>query len=282
MFCIYTILVLSMNLTVGMAKILSLCHAAFYGIGAYLGTFILMHLNVPFLAIAVVVMSVTGATSYIISYASNKLRESYFILASLGFQIIVYTVLYNWTSFTKGPYGIAGIPPIRLGGLLSVSNIYGCMAFFLVVTALTILVFSRLKKGPFGRILKAIRTDDLSMQTLGRNTAKIKNSAFFFSSAFAGLAGLLYASYFSYIDPTSFTLDVSIFIITALFIGGTGTIGGSIVGALFIVLLPELLRFIGIADSTAANLRQIIYGLTLIVVIFISPNGLLGEKEESC
>ena len=90
---------------------------------------------------------------------------------------------------------------------------------------------------------------------------------------------MIYASYVSYIDPTSFTLDESIFIISALFIGGTGNIRGPIFGALFVVVLPEILRFVGMPDTIAANMRQIIYGLALIIIMYFRPQGVCGETE---
>ena len=108
----------------------------------------------------------------------------------------------------------------------------------------------------------------------------MKIGAFFISAAFAGMAGLVYASYVSYIDPTSFTFDESIFIITALFIGGVGSrVWGPIAGAAVVVILPELLRFVGLPDAVAANLRQVIYGLVLIVLMFVRPQGLLGDAK---
>ena len=115
------------------------------------------------------------------------------------------------------------------------------------------------------------------VKSMGRNTVQFKSWAFFLSAAVAGLAGTIYASYVSYIDPTSFTLDESIFIISALFIGGIGNTQGPILGAIFVVLLPELLRFVGLPDSIAANLRQIIYGLALILVMYYRPQGLMGK-----
>ena len=140
--------------------------------------------------------------------------------------------------------------------------------------------FYRIQHSPYGRILKAIRTDELSAKALGRNTVTLKAWAFFLSAAFAGVAGLIYASYVSYIDPTSFTLDESIFIITALFIGGIGSkVWGPVVGATVVVILPELLRFVGFPDAVAANLRQIIYGLALITLMFVRPQGLLGDTK---
>ena len=278
MLCIYVILVLSTNLTVGMANLLTMCQAAFYGIGAYIGTFFLMQFNLPFVVIALIVMALTGLTSIVISYASVKLKGDYFILATLGFQMIVYTILYNWISVTRGPYGIPGIPAIKLFGVWSLNGIYSYFFLSLVLVMAVVWFFGQLQRSPYGRMLKAIRTDELSAQALGRNTIQLKSWAFFISAAFAGLAGIVYASYVSYIDPTSFTLDESIFIITALFIGGIGSrVWGSVVGAVVVVILPELLRFVGLPDVVAANLRQIIYGVVLIVLMFIKPQGLLGD-----
>lgn len=280
MLCIYIILVLSTNLTVGMANLLTMCQAAFYGIGAYIGTYFLMQFNLPFVVIALLVMLATGLTSLLISFASVKLKGDYFILGTLGFQMIVYTILYNWISVTRGPYGIPGIPSIKLFGVWSLNGIYAYFFFASVLAVVVALIFSRLQQSPYGRMLKAIRTDELSAMALGRNTVRLKSWAFFISAAFAGIAGLLYASYVSYIDPTSFTLDESIFIITALFIGGIGSrVWGPIVGAAVVVILPELLRFVGLPDAVAANLRQVIYGLVLIVLMFVRPQGLLGDAK---
>ena len=280
MICIYIILVLSTNLTVGMANLLTMCQAAFYGVGAYIGTYFLMQFNLPFVIIALLVMLATGLTSLLISFASVKLKGDYFILATLGFQMIVFTILYNWVSVTRGPYGIPGIPSIKLFDIWSLDGIYAYFFLALLLAVIVGLIFNRLQRSPFGRMLKAIRTDELSAQSLGRNTTRLKTWAFFISAAFAGVAGLIYASYMSYIDPTSFTLDESIFIITALFIGGIGSrVWGPIMGAAVVVILPELLRFVGLPDAVAANLRQVIYGLVLIVLMFVRPQGLLGDAK---
>jgi len=274
---IYVMLVLSANLTIGMANLLTMCQAAFYGIGAYIGTFFLMQFNLPFVVIAIAVMLLTGLFSWLVSYASVRLKGDYFVIATMGFQLIVYTILYNWTDVTRGPYGIPGIPGIKLLGLFELTGVYAYFALSLVVAAIVVLVLYRLVKSPFGRTLNAIRADETMVQALGRDTVAFKAWAFFISAAVAGLAGVIYASYVSYIDPTSFTLDESIFILSALFIGGIGNIKGPILGALFVVLLPELLRFVGLPDSVAANLRQIIYGLALILVMYFRPQGLWGK-----
>lgn len=275
---IYIVLVLSANLPIGMANLLSMCQAAFYGIGAYLSAFFLMQFDLPFVAIAAMVMFVTGLSSCVVSLASVKLKGDYFILASLGFQMIVYTVLYNWTDVTRGPYGIPGIPGIKILGLWPLPGIWGYFILTTLVCLAVIIIFKRIKYSPYGRVLKAMRSDELSVQALGRNTVLFKSWAFFLSAAFSALAGLFYASYVTYIDPTSFTLDESIFIVSALFIGGVGNIKGPVLGAVFVVLLPEILRFVGMPDTFAANMRQIIYGLALVLVMYFRPQGLWGEN----
>lgn len=276
---IYIMLVLSANLTIGLANLLTMCQAAFYGIGAYIGTYFLMQHNVSFVIIVAIVALVTGAASFLVSYASVKLKGDYFVLATMGFQLIVFTVLYNWVSVTRGPYGISGIPGIKILGIWEMTEVYSYLALSVILAMAAILLFISLHNSPFGRELRAIKADELMVQSMGRNTVAAKSWAFFISAAVAGIAGVFYAAYVSYIDPTSFTLNESIFIISALFIGGIGNVKGPIFGALFVILLPELLRFVGLPDILAANLRQIIYGLSLILVVYFRPQGLFGKTE---
>ena len=271
---IYIMLTLSANLTVGMANLLTMCQAAFYGIGAYIGTYFLMQFNLPFLVITGLVVLFTGLFSFLVSFASVRLKGDYFVIATMGFQLIVYTILYNCTDVTRGPYGIPGI---KLFGLFELSGVYAYLAFSLILMGVVVFLFHHLVESPFGRVLNAIRADEITVKAMGRNTVLFKSLAFFLSAAVAGLAGVIYASYVSYIDPTSFTLDESIFILSALFIGGIGNTKGPVLGALFVVLLPELLRFVGLPDTIAANLRQIIYGLALILVMYYRPQGLWGK-----
>ena len=143
---IYVMLVLSANLPVGMANLLSMCQAAFYGIGAYIGTYVLMQLNLPFLLVTAIVMAVVGMFSLLVSFASVKLKGDYFILATLGFQMIVYTILYNWTDVTRGPYGIPGIPSIKLFGVISISGVFGYFALSLLVAIIVAFLFLKIKR----------------------------------------------------------------------------------------------------------------------------------------
>lgn len=273
---IYIILTTSTNLLVGTVNMLSLGQAAFYGIGAYLSVLALLSFNWPLFPSLLFAMVGTGLISFLISYPSIRLKGDYFVLATLGFQLIVYTILYNWVSVTRGPYGITGIPSPKLFGSIEIAGLWPFLILSTVLTIMVVVIFYNLIHSPFGRALRGVRDDELSMKALGKNVTRLKIYTFAISSAFIAVSGFLYATYVSYIDPTSFNLDESIFILSALIVGGLGNIRGPVIGALFVIILPEALRFMGLPDNVAANLRQIIYGLALILLMRYRPQGIAG------
>lgn len=273
---IYTVLALSLNLLVGYAGLLSICHAAFYGLGAYISTLLMMKAGLGFLP--AMACGVLGAVliSFIVSLPSLRLKGDYFIIATLGFQIIVYSILYNWIDVTRGPYGIPGIPrPVVFG--YQVTEIPQYVVLTGIFAVLVLVLFWRICHSPFGLVLKTIREDELVAQSLGKPVARQKIVAFAIAGGIAAISGTLYATYVTYIDPTSFTVDESIFILSAIILGGTGNIRGSLVGVVFVLVLPELLRFLNIPDSIAPNARQMIYGLMLILLMRFRPQGLWGD-----
>lgn len=276
---VYAILVVSADLTVGMARLLTLCQAAFCGIGAYLAVFFLMHCHLPFFVIALAVMGLTGLSSLLVAFASIRLKGDYFVLATLAFQIIVFSILDNMVSVTGGPYGVSGFDRIRILGIWELSNDLLFALFSLALAAGAVWFVSSLRKSPFGRLLRAVRSDDKAVEALGHNVSALKTRAFFFSAALSGLAGLLLASYRSMVEPTSFSFSESITILTALFLGGSGSWRGTVAGTLLIVLLPVLLRTFGWDEPMVDSIKQIVYGLTLIVLMWIRPQGLFGKKE---
>ena len=275
---IYAILALSLNLVVGYTGLLSLSHAAFYGLGAYASTLLMMHVGLNFFPALVIAIFITAAFSLCIAYASLKLRGDYFAISSFAFQVIIFGVLYNWVGLTRGPYGIAGIPKPCLFGF-KVDTLPEFFLFTSLITGLVIYFNYSLYKSPFCTVLKAIREEEQAVISLGKNVVRFKILAFVISSGVAAIAGGLYAGYITYIDPTSFTLDESIFILAIVLIGGAGNFKGPIVGVLFMLLIPEILRFVGLPDSIAHNLRQIIYALILILLARFRPWGIAGDKE---
>jgi branched-chain amino acid transport system permease protein len=272
---IYIILCTTTNLIVGMTNLISLGQAAFYGIGAYISTLALAYFQLSLIPALLIVIIFNILVSLLIALPTLRLKGDYFILGTLGFQFIVYTILYNWIDVTKGPYGISGIPSPTIFGL-KISGVFGFLLLSTVLMLICLYIFQFLLDSPFGRVLKGLREDEIALSSLGKNPVKFKVWSFVISSMFIGLSGFLFASYISYIDPTSFNLDESIFILAAVLIGGTGNLKGPIAGAIFVILLPEILRFIGLPDFIAAPIRQIIYGVSLILIARYRPQGIAG------
>jgi len=275
MIFIYGILTLSLNLLVGYGGLLSLSQAAFYGIGAYASTLLIIK-GVNFFPSLIFSIFLTSILSFFIAYPSLRLKGDYFVLATLGFQIIVFSILYNWVNLTKGPYGIPGIPGPKIFNFeLSTPFHYFIFSgiFFLIV----FLFFKKLYNSPYGRVLKSIREDEIAASSLGKDIPLIKIWAFAISCGVCAISGSLYATYVTYIDPTSFTLDESIFITSIVILGGSGNLKGPLIGVAFMIILPEFLRFLGLPDTIAPNVRQIIYGLLLIILMKYRPSGIMGE-----
>jgi len=273
---IYAVLALSLNLLVGYTGLLSLCHAAFYGLGAYISTLLMVELGLGFWPALVLAVLGTVLLSFTISVPSLRLKGDYFVLASLGFQVIVFAVLYNWTDVTNGPHGIPGIPRPTLFGA-TIGSLPAYFAFTLATALVSTGLLYLIGRSPFGRVLKAIREDELVASALGKNTPRFKITVFAIAAGFAAVPGVLFAGYMRYIDPTSFTILESVFILSIIIIGGTGNVRGPLVGAVFLVILPEALRFLGMPDAIAANMRQIIYGLLIILIMRYRSQGLAGE-----
>ncbi|MCB1102294.1 MAG: branched-chain amino acid ABC transporter permease, partial [Kiritimatiellae bacterium] len=202
-------------------------------------------------------------------------RGDFFVFATLGFQMIVFVVLYNWIDLSRGAFGIYGIPRPEILGW-HVDEAWEYTLLVAGVNAIVLPLLFLLYKSPFGLSLKALRENERAAESLGISAFHQHLIAFAIAGACAGVAGGLYASYVTYIDPTSFTLQESIFIVSLLLLGGSGNIRGPIVGVVVMILLPEALRFVGLPDAVAPNVREIIYGLTLIILMLTRPTGIAG------
>lgn len=275
---IYLVLGLSLNLLLGYGGLFSLAQAAFYGVGAYISALLMIKLGMNFFFTLPLAVLGCMALALIVALPSLRLKGDYFMLATLAFQTLIYTVLYNWIDITRGPYGLSGIPQPQLFGL-KISEVWQFFLLGLVFAGFAVYVFRKLYSSPYGRALKAVRDDELLAVSLGKNTTKFKVTSFVVSGGIAALAGALFAAYVTYIDPTSFTLDESIFIVTIIVVGGTGNLKGPIAGAFIILIIPELLRLLHIPDTIAPNVRQIIYGILIILMMRLRPQGLLGDYK---
>ncbi len=275
---IYIIIALSLNLIAGYTGLLSLAHAAFYGLGAYATALMWLYLNAGFWVNIWIGIFLSAILGVVIAYPSLRIYDDYFAIATFGFQMIVFSIFNNWVDFTKGPLGIPGIPsPSVFGYAINTHVGFFLLSFFFVF--ITYWLVKRLVNSPFGLVLKGIREDEVFTRAAGKNITKYKMSVFIIGGALASIAGALYAHYISYIDPTSFTINESIFMISIVIIGGMASLRGSVLGAVVLVILPEALRFIGLPNSVAANLRQIFYGALLVLFMMFRPRGFLGEYQ---
>ncbi len=275
---IYLLLAYSLNLLTGFGGLLSLSHAAFYGIGAYFYVLFAMYFKLGFIFALLGSLFATSLLAYAISIPALKFRGDFFVFFTLGLQMIVFVVLYNWISLTRGPYGIPGIPqPVVVG--IRFNSIFKMLILVIFINLIFSGFLFLLYNSPFGLILKALREDERAAQSFGFSPVKYFSKSFAISGGIAAVAGTIYASYITYIDPTSFDLNESIFILALLLLGGSGNKKGPLAGTLIMILLPEALRFLGLPGAIAANLRQIIYGLVLILLMYFRPQGIAGEFE---
>jgi branched-chain amino acid transport system permease protein len=269
---IYTMLAQSLNLAAGFGGMISLAHAGFYGVGAYTAAILAVNYHVPFLYVLPLAMLISGLLALIVSAIAIRTVDDYFIICTLGIQVIVFSLMNNWMSLTRGPLGVPGIPSIQILGL-TIDGKIPFLVLTLFFAAAVFLFLHFLTQSSFGRTLRALSKDEIFAQSLGKNVYAAKVTAFTISAMLAAVPGVLYAHYISYIDPTSFTVDESIFILSIVIIGGMRNFWGSVFAAAFLVFLPEALRFVGLPNSIAANLRQIIYGMILIFTMFRYSQG---------
>lgn len=273
---IYIILALSLNLIVGYTGLPALGHVAFSCVGAYTSSLLALKFGIsPW--VGLFAGAFLGALFGIaIGYPSIRLKGDYFALATFGFGVIIYSIAKNWVSLTRGPMGLPGIPGFSIFGY-QLSKIWAYLLLVLIFVIITVFIIHRIVNSPFGRVLKSIREDEIAAKILGKNTTKYKLIAFVIGAIFASIAGSLYAHYITFIDPSSFTVMESITVLLMVIFGGMGSVSGSIVGAVTLVVFPEFLRFLGMPSSIAAPMRQMIYGLLLVILMIKRPQGLIGK-----
>ena len=224
----YTILVISLDLLAGHTGMLSVAHAGFYGIGAYTSALTVGHSDGRFIMGVAAGMVVAALVSLVISLPSFRLRDDLFVIVTFGFQMILSSVLNNWVGLTRGPLGILGIPqPDILGFTVDSQQRFAILAAAFVILAYVVVL--RITSSPLGRVLHAIREDEMLVEGMGKNVLRFKVVAFAVSAALAASAGSLYAHYVTYIDPTSFTLMESVLLISMVIIGGPGSPWGPFV-----------------------------------------------------
>jgi branched-chain amino acid transport system permease protein len=275
---IYVMLGLSTNLLVGIVGIFSVSQAAVFGVGAYVVAHFLMAAEpLSFLPALAIAMVCCVSLNILVTLPSLRVSGDYFVVTSFGIQLLATAVFTNWTAGTGGANGLPGIPPPDVFGY-ELSSTFQLMALCLCGLLLACGCFWLIMRAPFGRLLRAIREDELAVAAAGKNVLRAKVSAAALAGAFAGMAGGMYATFLSFIDPSSFDLDASILLLTMVVVGGARTLAGSIVGPFLLLAMPQALSMLDIPTTIAAAARQLIYGVLLITFMLFRPQGLLGER----
>ncbi|MFH1500782.1 MAG: branched-chain amino acid ABC transporter permease [archaeon] len=272
---IYLILALSLQLSIGYTGLLNLGHIAFYAIGAYTSALLVMH-GFPFWFAFIMAGILAAVSGMLLSLPTSKLKGDYLALATLAFTFVVYAVTLNWTGLTRGPLGLPGIPKPSFFGFVIADNLH-FLIFTLIIVGVTYLVMRRTVDSQFGKVLGAIRDDELAARVMGKNAFLMKTYSLGIAAFFAGIAGSLYAHYITFIDPSSFTLMQLIPLLSIVIIAGLGTLNGTVLATIILVLLPEPLRFIGFPSSIVGPARQILYALILLVILVFKPTGFYGK-----
>ncbi|MCX8118607.1 MAG: branched-chain amino acid ABC transporter permease [Desulfobacterota bacterium] len=279
MIFIYSIFAMSLNLQMGYTGLFNFGHIAFFGIGAYTSALLTLH-HFPFALAFWVALAASGLCGFLLSIPSLRLRGDYFGIATLGFGEIIRMVSQNEVWLTKGPMGLPGIPkPVLFSYRFGTLPQYLLLTFGL--TLLTFLILRRVIRSPLGRTFRGIREDEIALMALGKNTFHFKIKSVLIGSVFAGLAGVLWAHYTTFISPGDFTLSETILVLLIVVLGGKGTEWGPLVGAFVLIFFQESLRFLKLPAEWGrylAPLQQMIFGALLIFLMVYRPEGLIREK----
>jgi len=280
MVALYAILASSFNLLIGYAGLFALSHAAFFGVGAYATAILAATYGLAFPVPLLIGIVATAALGVVIALPALRIGGDYLVIVTLALQIIVTTVLLNWTGMTGGTDGIRAIPRVELLGL-KLDTPGKFLPLAAIVALACYAIAWRLGASPFGRALKAMRENEAAVQAVGKNVVAMKLAVFAIAAALASVAGSLYAHYFTFVSADSFTVELTIYLLTMVIIGGTGNLAGSLVGAVVLAVLPEALKFIDMPSDIADKTRLMLYGVLLIVMLRLRPQGLLPESASA-
>jgi branched-chain amino acid transport system permease protein len=265
--CVYVLVALGLNLLTGYAGQISLGHAAFFAIGAYTAAVLTESLHWPFVLCVLSAAAFTGVIGYLVGLPCLRLSGLYLAMATLGFTLIVQEMLLQLAVITHGSEGMS-VPPAALLGF-TFNTDYRKFYLLLSITVVMFLVARNLLRGRTGRAFLAIRENERAAEAMGVTLARYKTIAFAISALYTGLAGALSAFLVGFLDPQEFSFFLSVQFITIIILGGLASLLGSVLGACFLIILPELLAGLDVWQA-------FVYGVIMVVTIIFMPFGLSG------
>jgi branched-chain amino acid transport system permease protein len=272
--CVWSILSLATNLVLGYGGLMSLGHAGYLAVGAYTAATLNILLHVNFYYTIPIAIVLTALVAYLTIVPLLRLGAFYFGLATLGLNIVVTDVLKNVGPRVPGAEGLYGLhlPALLASGI-------GRLAFIAVLTAIAFYLGWRLVRSPFGRTLRAMRDQPDAIESVGKSPSRIGIAIWTISGGLAGLAGALYCTTLSYIDPTVFNFLLSFNLLTYIGFGGLASIAGSVLGPAILIAFGEGLRFSGLPSEITAPVQQSLFALLLIFVMMFRRQGLVGKYD---
>ena len=275
---VYLMATFGLNLTVGYAGQMSLGHAAFFGIGAYIAA-IALKAGVPFLMVVPIAAVACFVVGLALGFPALRVQHHYLAFATLGFNVLVFLIMRNEEKITGGTFGIASIPRPKILGM----SFEGHLAFFyFTLVSLVILagLLWFLLRSPWGRAFAALRDNPIRAESLGVNITAYTLLAFAIGAACAGVGGVYYASLVEFIEPGPFHFSTSLLMLLAVIVGGSGRFFGPVVGTVIIILLPELLRA---SNVEALKFMQkwylVFFGIAVVLLMVWLPGGILSITD---
>ncbi len=265
---VYALVSIGLNLLMGYTGQIAAGHAGFLALGAYFTTILSLRVEwLPFFVVLILAGLFTGAVGFLLGIPILRLRGFYIAMATLAFGVVVSEIILQWSSLTNGDDGLE-VPRGTIGNFVFDSDV---KLYFMIVsiTVIMTILARNLVKSRVGRAFVAIRESEIAAQTMGINMAKYKTVAFAISAFYTGVAGGLFAYLITYISPDSFSIELSIDFIAMIVIGGMGSIAGSVIGAVILTGMQQLL-------SGLKDLQILIFGLSLVVFMIFMPRGIIG------
>ena len=279
---IYMLLTIGLNLQYGYTGMINFGVVAFFAIGAYASALLTLA-GWPLLPAFLVAMAVAGVVAYPIGLLSLRLSDDYLAVVTLGFSEVVRLLIQQEQWLTKGVQGLPGIP--RLFGSLGVGEYadLATLGALAVCNAAAVALMVHLVRSPYGRLIQAIRDDEVAVEAIGKDPRRYKVQVFMLGAGLAGLAGAFYAHFITYLSPDQFLPLVTFYVWIAMIIGGTGRTSGAVAGSLILMVFLEGSRFArdwipGVSEVQMASVRLAIVGLALILFTLYRPQGLMGRR----
>lgn len=271
---LFVILASSFDLVIGYCGLISIAHPIFYAIGAYVSAMLAKEAGVSVPVAILCGGAAAFVSSVLVALPSLRVSGDYLLIASIGFQLGLIE-LAKHIHRIGGAGGLTNIPPFLV-------NDYGRLSYVLLVlmvAVLTVLFIRWLTRGPYGRMMAAMRDDELAFSMLGRDAIWLKVSIFAIGSGIAGVAGGLYAHYFRFIEPDQFGLLQSSAILTMVVVGGMRTTMGPVIGAIVLEILPQAITFLGLPPSILGPLQGLMFSGLVLFFMFARPQGLLAAPD---